>query len=746
MPPQYAYAPGTQLTVGLHRIQIIKYISEGGFAHVYTCNVEPAFQGQLVACLKRVAVPSKWQLNLLRQEVDAMKRLRGNPTIVLYIDLHASRMAANVTPGASQQQYEVFVLMEYCSNNGLIDFMNARLTHKLTEPEILTIMRDITVGVAMCHHLNPPLIHRDIKIENVLIDAHGTYKLCDFGLAVAYAPVPKNQAEKTALAADLQQNTTPQYRSPEMIDLDLGFPIDDKLDIWAMGVFLYKLCYYTTPFELPQHASMEDLERSILNSASTLRIPHDVRGLVFLARLKHVIKCCLRDDPRRRPNAVQLLEEICSMKDEKPPNVVPYTVRHHHEQPLPKHKEIAEKQSQKPPVGQNGKPAILSGLKQSKNVEKPTDPFSAIDKSRLLKREVSRDSTRALPRPVSLYEERPSAHALKNFIQQQLNDSSDDLPRRKSDEDNTLDFLRTREEAQSLGLRQSTGGSIKLSFKNGLRKISTGSSSYNQVPAENKPNKRSSISSIKQILTGGRRDDERDALRVVSSPEEAPVHKLSIQRRMKLLLNNNDESFQRTALGYGKFTDDQDDIAAINDTGGSISVNASPTPEPISVSKPAKVPKTLIKAQTHTPPKVPIGLSSKDNRGFPKKSSINGSGSSVKPKRETVLAPKTAVSSNRGLKASDISFNDTKLALRDIKPAFKETKPAALETKPAPLKVTGNTILGKKPPPKPKKPVFLKSPSKESGHERRLSNSSEISLPDIDDLEQQFSKRFPSYV
>lgn len=734
MPPAYAYAPGTQLTVGLHRIQIIKYISEGGFAHVYTCNVDPPFQGLLVACLKRVAVPSKWQLNLLRQEVDAMKRLRGNPTIVLYIDLHASRMAGGGSSGT--QQYEVFVLMEYCSNNGLIDFMNARLTHKLTEPEILTIMRDITVGVAMCHHLNPPLIHRDIKIENVLIDAHGTYKLCDFGLSVAYAPVPKTASDKAALQADLQQNTTPQYRAPEMIDLSLGFPIDDKLDVWALGVFLYKLCYYTTPFELPQHTSMDDLERAILNSASTLRIPHDVRGLAFLARLKHVIKCCLRDDPRRRPNAVQLLEEICAMKGEKPPNVVPYTVRHHHEPAKQKtaHNPAngdhlsAAKPAQSATTGETAKPHVI---------EKTPDPFSTIDKSRLLKREVSRDATRSLPRPVSLYEERPSAHALKNFIQQQLNDSSDDLPRRKSDEDNTLEFLRNREEAQSLGLRQSTGGSIKLSFKNGLRKISTGSSSYSQVPAENKPSKRSSISSLKQLLTGSRRDDDRESVRVVSNPEEVPVHKLSIQRRMKLLLNNNDETFQKTALGYGKFTDDQDDIAAINDTGGSISVHASPTPEPI-VSKPAKVPKTLIKAQTHMPPKVPIRLSSRENRGVSKKGSFNSSEVPVVPKKEPVVAPKLSVLTNRGPKPPQIT--------KETKAAPKEIRNTSKEIKTVPLKVTGNTALGKRPPPKPKKPVFLKSPSKGGSHERRLSNSSEISLPDIDDLEQQFSKRFPSYV
>ena len=53
----------------------------------------------------------------------------------------------------------------------------------------------------------------------------------------------------------------------------------------------------------------------------------------------------------------------------------------------------------------------------------------------------------------------------------------------------------------------------------------------------------------------------------------------------------------------------------------------------------------------------------------------------------------------------------------------------------------------KKPPPKPQKPAHLKSPENDTnGHERKLSDASTISIPDVDDLEKEFSKRFPSYV
>lgn len=316
--PPGAYPPGTKLTVGSHQVQIKSYISEGGFAHVYVVEASPPdYDGTTTACLKRVAVPDKIHLNLLRAEVDAMKRLRGHTNIVRYIDSHAARM------GDGSAGYEVFLLMEYCSGNGLIDFMNTRLRDQLTEPEILQIMYDITCGLAAMHYLEPPLIHRDLKIENVLISGDGTYKLCDFGSVSPVLRPPKNSQEFHILEEDIQRHTTAQYRSPEMIDIYRGFPIDEKCDIWALGVFLYKLCYYTTPFEKEGqlailHARFEFLPKPIYSD-----------------RLKRVISALLREDPRNRPNVYQVLKEISSMRGVECPIADKYAVYKQQQAPPP---------------------------------------------------------------------------------------------------------------------------------------------------------------------------------------------------------------------------------------------------------------------------------------------------------------------------------------------------------------------------------------------------------------------------
>lgn len=58
------------------------------------------------------------------------------------------------------------------------------------------------------------------------------------------------QRQDIALAYDeIRRNTTPAYRSPEQVALHLGHVVSEKVDIWALGVMLYKLAFFHTPFE-----------------------------------------------------------------------------------------------------------------------------------------------------------------------------------------------------------------------------------------------------------------------------------------------------------------------------------------------------------------------------------------------------------------------------------------------------------------------------------------------------------------
>ncbi|AOA62999.1 Actin-regulating kinase [Komagataella phaffii CBS 7435] len=598
-PPNAKLPPGTPLTVGTHSVTVIKYISAGGFSHVYTVECSPPFEGSSIACLKRVSVPDKAQLNILRAEVDAMRRLKGHKFIVSYIDSHASRMDNGVG-------YEVFVLMEYCANGTLIDFMNTRLHNKLKEDEVLKIMSDVSEGIAIMHSLQPPLVHRDIKIENVLISSDWTYKLCDFGSASSPLRPPKNIEEFKILQDDILRHTTPQYRSPEMLDLYRGHPINEKADMWALGIFLYKLCYYCTPFERfnPDHTpNYKAEEMAIVNGSFQFpdRPP-------FSPRLKNVISKLLVSDPQKRPHIYHLLEEICKMRNVPVPIENFYKQRKRISQPDVNVSKVLNLTTNV----QNAPISTTSSRTSSEKRDK--DPFAKLDKSRFISNSEaslkshqhhhnkhksigsqaskfsgpssssssssSSESVPSLPprrtlRPVSLYasddfsspkildqEKRPSLEAANKIIDSVAKEQTIELsPGNKNHIDSNVDFLRGLSKSENLKSRraQLTGEGLGHS-------------------------KKSSIGGLKNLLTGGRDRERQDKWSSVApSRSRTPTHEnhyasrstssesldlqteesskskvkrsSSIQRRIKMLLNKPEDPAPHTAEGYGKYTE-----------------------------------------------------------------------------------------------------------------------------------------------------------------------------------------------
>ncbi|KAK7063638.1 kinase domain-containing protein [Favolaschia claudopus] len=284
--------PGQSISVNKYTVQVERYLSQGsllrGFAHVYLVRTATPVYNTTHHVLKRIAVANDAMLTEVKKEVDIMRLLKGHPNIVHLIDAAWHRMPNGL--------YEVFILMEFCPGGGIIDMMNRRLRERLTEAEILQIFVDVCEGVAYMHNSRPPLLHRDLKVENILQSSATSFKLCDFGSATTVSPRPPSTVQEIrALEADLNRHTTLQYRAPEMVDPYLRRPVDEKSDIWALGVLLYKLCYYTTPFE--EHGPL-----AILNVQ--YRIPPYP---VYSQQMNSLIASMLREHGAQRPSVFELL-------------------------------------------------------------------------------------------------------------------------------------------------------------------------------------------------------------------------------------------------------------------------------------------------------------------------------------------------------------------------------------------------------------------------------------------------------
>uniref|UniRef100_A0A5S6R686 non-specific serine/threonine protein kinase n=1 Tax=Trichuris muris TaxID=70415 RepID=A0A5S6R686_TRIMR len=280
---------GQVVTVGGVSVTIEGKIAEGGFSFVYLVRCQST--GHLMA-LKRQFVNEARLLEACRLEAEITRTLGDHPNIITYI-------SSSIQPtGDGIQEY---LLLTKYYRRSVLQIMNVHLKDRnyLTYKEVLNIFCSVCFAVAQLHQRQLPIIHRDLKVENVLIDDDGTCVLCDFGSSttrvLSLATHPMN-----VIAEEIARFTTLSYRSPEMVDLYLGRPITTKSDIWALGVMLYKLCYFTLPFK--------DSAFAIQNASFTF--PSEP---AYAISLRPLISYMLNADCNTRPDIFQVTYFACTL-------------------------------------------------------------------------------------------------------------------------------------------------------------------------------------------------------------------------------------------------------------------------------------------------------------------------------------------------------------------------------------------------------------------------------------------------
>uniref|UniRef100_A0A452II05 non-specific serine/threonine protein kinase n=1 Tax=Gopherus agassizii TaxID=38772 RepID=A0A452II05_9SAUR len=252
----------------------------GGFSTVFLVRTH----GGVRCALKRMYVNNVPDLNICKREITIMKELSGHKNIVGYLDCTVNSVSDNV--------WEVLILMEYCRAGQVVNQMNQRLQTGFTEPEVLRIFCDTCEAVARLHHCKTPIVHRDLKVENILLNDNGNYVLCDFGSATNKFLNPQKDGVNV-VEEEIKKYTTLSYRAPEMINLYGGKPVTTKADIWALGCLLYKLCFFTLPFGESQVAICD----------GNFTIPDNSR---YTHNVHCLIRYMLEPDQERRPDIFQV--------------------------------------------------------------------------------------------------------------------------------------------------------------------------------------------------------------------------------------------------------------------------------------------------------------------------------------------------------------------------------------------------------------------------------------------------------
>ncbi|CAG7878232.1 serine/threonine-protein kinase STY8 [Brassica rapa] len=218
---------------------------------------------------------SKEIIQSFRQEVSLMRRLR-HPNVLLFM-------------GAVTSPPRLCIVSEFLPRGSLFRLLQ-RNTSKLDWRRRINMAMDIARGMNYLHHCSPPIIHRDLKSSNLLVDKNWTVKVADFGLSRI-----KHETYLTSKSG----KGTPQWMAPEVLRNESA---DEKSDIYSFGVVLWELATEKIPWETLN--SMQVIGAvGFMNQR--LEIPKDIDPL-WIA----LMESCWHSDTKLRPTFRELMEKL----------------------------------------------------------------------------------------------------------------------------------------------------------------------------------------------------------------------------------------------------------------------------------------------------------------------------------------------------------------------------------------------------------------------------------------------------
>ena len=200
---------------------------------------------------------------------------------------HTNLLHANFLE-VSREDQRPYLVMPYCPSGSTMKMLG-----KMSESELWKYIRDVAAGLAYLHSQNPPIIHQDIKPDNILITRNGEYVITDFGIS--------QQARSTLRRSVKHLNSAGSvaYMGPERYGKD--YHAIKASDIWSLGVTIYELAMGELPF-CGLGGSMQRQGAEIPDLSDD-----------FSDDLNKVMQSCLAKDTWDRPTA-EMLADYASQK------------------------------------------------------------------------------------------------------------------------------------------------------------------------------------------------------------------------------------------------------------------------------------------------------------------------------------------------------------------------------------------------------------------------------------------------
>jgi serine/threonine protein kinase/Tfp pilus assembly protein PilF len=271
--------PIRELTTGstfAGRYQIIEELGKGGMGRVYKVFDEK--------------IKEKVALKLLKPEISAdeqaIERFSNELRLARKIShRHVCRMF-----DLGEDRGTHYITMEYVSGEDLKSVL--RMMGQMSAGKAVLVAREVCEGLAEAHRLG--VVHRDLKPQNIMIDREGNVRIMDFGIA-------RSLKVKGMTGAGVVIGT-PEYMSPEQIE---GQDVDNRSDIYSLGIILYEMMTGRVPFEGDTFLSV-----AVKQKTEQPRNPRDFNPLIPDDIVRLILHCLEKDKTRRYQKVEDILSEL----------------------------------------------------------------------------------------------------------------------------------------------------------------------------------------------------------------------------------------------------------------------------------------------------------------------------------------------------------------------------------------------------------------------------------------------------
>ncbi|XP_029379844.1 receptor-interacting serine/threonine-protein kinase 2 isoform X2 [Echeneis naucrates] len=268
------------------------YLSRGGFGTVFKAQHSDWRTTVAIKCLKFDSPFGERERNCLLKEAEVLHKARFNYIIQIF--------------GICNEPEFFCIVTEFMSNGSLDLLLHEKDMYPIFAwPLRLRILYEIALGVNFLHNMNPPLLHHDLKTQNILLDGEFHVKIADFGLSKwRQLSVSKGSGSKPT-----EMGGTVIYMPPEEYEPSKSRRADVKHDMYSYAIIMWEVLSRQIPFEEVTNPMqiMFSVLRGMRPDTTLDSLPADIPSRGTLISL---MTCGWGSNPDERPSFLQCLIEL----------------------------------------------------------------------------------------------------------------------------------------------------------------------------------------------------------------------------------------------------------------------------------------------------------------------------------------------------------------------------------------------------------------------------------------------------